>query len=113
MEQRETACPIGILGQSGSETRLAGESRLLVSSHSGDRNLSAEMLRHRDPHDAARRADRWQHCARHIENAQQVVVPISLFQIHKHCSRCVGHIGAMTCAMGEIPDKPRIHGAEQ
>jgi len=71
------------------------------------------MFRRRDAANSRRRDDFRHHLTRHAENREQFVIPIAPGQIHEHGARRVGVIGHVRCAVGQLPDQPRIDIAEQ
>jgi hypothetical protein len=64
----------------------------------------------------ARRQDLGEHRPRHPEEAEQLVIPRQRLEIHEHRAARVGRIRDVTApggASGEVPDHPRVGGAEE
>ena len=114
VEQQEAAGAVGALGLAGRKAGLPEQGGLLVAERGGD--LHAREDGRRDAVDLGRGTDLRQHRAGHVEERQQLIVPVEGFQVHQHRAagiRDVGDVHAAVRAAGEVPDQPALHGAEQ
>ncbi len=92
---------------------MAKRRRLLVAGIAGDRERAAKQMRRCHADLFARRGYLRQNLARHVEDLQQLLVPVQRLQVEEQRARCVADIGGMHRAVREIPDQPRIDRAER
>ena len=93
---------------------LAKERSLLVSDDSGDGDTGAEgRVRCRVAVDLGGRADRGQHLGRDGQFRQQCLVPGASIDVEQECPRGVRAVGHVDGPTGQVPDEPRVHGAEE
>ena len=115
VHQRKAAGAVGVLGITRMETGLAEEGRLLVARraahrHAGERLQAGDARLHRAVH--LRIADApGQHAHGDAQHAAQLRVPTELVDIEQHGAAGVGIVGDV--GAGQLPDKPRLHRAEQ
>ena len=82
--EQEATGPVGIFRKTAVEAGLPEERRLLVARHAGNRNRRAEQRRHRFAVDFAGRTDLRQQRARHVQQSQQIVIPLTSVDIIEH-----------------------------
>ena len=111
VHEEETARAVGILGLPLVETGLPEERGLLVSGDSGDWNLRA--LYANGAVDLTARVDLREYRHGNVEALADGLVPAQVSDVVEHGTACVGEVGDMYRAARELPDEPRIHGAEQ
>ena len=63
--------------------------------------------------DLARRSHLRQHARRDAEQPQQFVVPLQRVDVEQHRARRVADVGDVARAAGQLPDQPRVDGAER
>ncbi len=93
--------------------RLAEQRRLLVAGDPGDRHARRRRSspRRRRP---TRRTIARQHRARNVEQAQAARRPTSpRVDVEEQRAARVGRIGDVRRAAGQLPDEPRVDGAER
>jgi hypothetical protein len=91
---------------------------MLIAKIAGNRHLRAE--RPADPRHPVRAGgrrgmDAREHPAWNTEQIQQLVVPVERPQVHQLCAAGVGRVGDVEAAVRaarQIPDDPRVDGAE-
>ena len=88
----------------------AEERSLLVAGDAADRERRAEQLALAE--DVARRADLRQQLARDVEEIEQLVVPVERVERAEQRARRVRLVGRVHAPAGELPDEPRVDGAE-
>ena len=113
VEQHEAAGAIGVLRRTSFEARLAEERRLLVAGIARDRDRRAKPLRVGVAIDLAGGLHFRQHLARHIQQFQQLVVPLHGVDVEQQCAAGVADVGDVDLATSEPPDQERVDGAEQ
>ncbi len=91
---------------------MTNQGRLLVARRSGDGQRTAEQGRIGLADNASTGNDGGQGHARHVEQGAQVVAPRDRLQIHQSGARCIGGVGRMDPAPGQIPDQPGVDGPQ-
>ncbi len=90
--------------------RLAEQRGLLIAGDPCDRQRDAidDCL----CADAGRVDDARQQGTRDVEEAQQIVVPVAGVDVEEQRAARVRRVGDVRAAFGEVPDEPRVDGAE-
>ncbi len=83
----------------------------MIACHAGDWYVD-ETRRHRLSVDFARAAHFRQKARRHVEQPQELVVPLLRVDVEEHRPRRVAHVGGVLPAASQLPDQPRVNGAE-
>ena len=92
-------------------THLTKQCRRLITRNACDRDLSTKQGR--VSKHFARRPHFRQYFPRHIEQSQQLFVPITFVDIEQHRAAGVAGIGGMHAAFRQLPQQPRIHSPER
>ncbi|OIQ78337.1 hypothetical protein GALL_399530 [mine drainage metagenome] len=111
VHQHEAAGAVGVLDHARLPAGLAEGRRLLVAGDAGDGHGLAQPLGLAVAIDLAARTDLGQELARHVEQAQQFLVPLARVQVEEQGARSVGDVGDMAASAGELPDQPGVDGA--
>lgn len=113
MEQHKTTRAIRVLRTTGIEAALAEQGRLLIARNAANRNAS----RHRGAGRYSKVARRGTHFGKkgcgHVEQLEQLFVPLARMNIEEHRAARVGHVSRMHCSTRELPNEPRIYRAER
>jgi mannonate dehydratase len=84
-----------------------------IAGDAGNRNLGAADFRVGGGDDTAR----WHHLGQdlggNLQHAQQLVVPTSAMDVEEQRARCIGVVGRVRPAPGQLPDQPAIDGAKR
>ncbi len=116
VEEHEVAGAVGVLGRADVEARLPEGRRLLVAEDAGDRDVDEDARLARAV-DLGRRADLGQHRERDADRLGGRGVPVEGAQVHQQGARGVRDVGdvdaAVARAPGEVPQQPRVDGAEE
>ena len=113
MEQHKTTRAVRILRATGVETALAEQGRLLVARNAANRNAG----RHGGAGRYSKVARRGTHLGKkrcgHVEQLEQLFVPLARMDVEEHRAARVGHVGRMHCPTRKLPNEPRINRAER
>ena len=112
VDDHEAAGAVGGLQRAGGEASLADSGGLLVTCHPADREVRAEQAVIADAELGRAIHHLRQAGARHVEQGQQLVVPVIFMDIVKAGSAGVGGVGDMHPAAGQPPDQEAVDGAE-
>ena len=112
IHEHEAARAVRVLCRARLEAVLTEECALLVACCTGDRNRRTEDARQALAVDAGGRFDFRQHGLRHIEIAEEVVIPLQRVDVEEHRAGRVGIIRDMRLAAREFPDQPGIDRTE-
>src|SRR5262245_16639880 len=111
--EQEAAGAVGVLRHAGPLAHLPEERRLLIARKARNRHaLDAERRRRGRVH-LARRSYERQHALRHVEDPQQLVVPLQRVNVEQHRPRRVADVGDVCRVVGQLPDEPGVDGAER
>ena len=113
VHQQKSAGAKGVFRLAGGKAGLAEQGRLLVARRPGNADGAAKVDGIRHGIHAAGRHGRWQHAARDVQDAEDVVIPRQGVDVEHHGAAGVGVIGHMGAAAGQLPDQPGLHRAKQ
>ena len=105
VQQQEAAGAVGVLRAARLEAGLAEGRRLLVAGRGRDLDRAAEDLGVGLAVHLGGLAHRGQHPARHVEDPQQLVVPVEGVDVEHQRAAGVAHVGDVGAAAGEPPDE--------
>ena len=111
VHQQEAAGAVGVLRHARLEAALPEGRGLLVAGHTGDRDRRAEQLGIGLAQHAARRLHLGQHRARHVEDLEQLVVPVEPVDVEQQRAARVRHVGGVDAAAGQPPQQEAVDGA--
>ncbi len=111
VHQQEAAGAVGVLRHARLEAALPEGRRLLVAGDAGDRDRGAEQLGIGLAQDAARRLHLGQHRARHVEDVEQLVVPVELVDVEQQRAARVRDVGGVDAPAGQAPQQEAVDGA--
>ena len=94
------------------EAVLAEQGGLLVPGDARDRHRGAKQVRGRLAIDFARGPHLGQQLARHVQQAQQLLVPRAGMQVEQQGAGGVARIGEVERAAGQLPQQPGVNRAE-
>src|ERR1051325_8215715 len=90
-----------------------GRPRRLAAGDAGDEERLAKDAGGNHAERVRRRMHFRQDGARHAQQPQQLVVPLVGVDVEEERARGVGDVGDVGPIAGELPDEPRVHGAER
>jgi hypothetical protein len=93
--------------------RLAEERGLLVACDAGHREAPRQSVASRRRRRSARGNDARKHGPRHVEQRQQLVIPVERVDVEKQRARRIRDIRHVGAPAGKMPDEPGIDGAER
>ena len=105
IEQQETTGSVGRLGHSRLEAGLADQRRLLVARDAADRDGTLQEAGCGLAEVAAAVLHVRHERARHVEQAQQLVVPFAAVNVEQHRARGVRHVGRVNAAARQPPQQ--------
>ena len=100
IEQHEAARAIRIFRHATLMTRLTKRCSLLITGNARDFHAATEQTLHRFAIHLAAGAHFGQHTARHIQNAQQLIVPLPRMNIEQQRAARITHVGDVQRAAG-------------
>ena len=109
VHEEEAAGAVGVLDISGLGAHLAEEGGLLVSCGSRYGRAAEKVA---ETIDLAAGAHLGHHRCGDAEQIEELFVPAEGVDVEQHRTGCVGDVGAMDAAAGELPNEPAVHGAE-
>ena len=113
VHQHEAACAVGVLRVARREAGLAEEGALLIAGHAGHGDGGVEDAGCRFAEHAARGAHLRENAARNVQFAENVVAPLQGADVVHHRARGVGIVRRVHAPAGEVPQEPRVNGAEE
>ena len=111
VHEQETAGAVGVFGVPRLEAALAEQGGLLVAGDPGNGHVDA--LNVAVAVDLAGIAHLGQHGAGNAQLPQQPLVPLEGVDVVEHGARGVGVVCGVYRAVGQLPQQPGVHGAEQ
>ena len=109
--EQKAAGAVGDLEVALLQTALTVERRLLVAGDAADRHMCAHQVHFAV--DLAAAPDLGQHAHGNVEQRAQLRVPLAGVDVVEHGARGVGAVGHMHLAVGQLPQQPGVHRAEQ
>src|SRR5918994_2617180 len=112
VQHGKAAGSIGRLDHARQKTCLSDSRRLLIARRAGYRYLCAQMSSRGFSKICRRILHLRQHRPRHVEESEQIIVPLSRVNIVKERARSIGGIGHMGPAAGKAPDEEAVDRSE-
>src|SRR6266446_5013800 len=113
VDEGEAARAVRVLGLARPEARLPEERGLLVARDAGDRHAARQPAEvRRLGARPGRIHERGQHLGRHVEQGAHAVIPVDAGEVQAERARGVADVGGVHAAAGQLPQEPRVDGAE-
>ena len=114
--QQEASRSVGVFGLARGPAQLPEECCLLIAGNARNRHAAetrngAQRRRHL-AHALAGPYNFRQHAFGNLEELQQVLIPLALYNIEKKRARGVGHVCNVLVPAGKVPDQPTVYSAE-
>ena len=114
--EHERAGAVGVLRHARLDARLSEQRRLLIARDPADRNREpGGAIGAGNAEASARRRDRGEDRPRNVEERAQLVGPVAALDVVEHRAarvRRIGRVHAAVGAAGQVPEDPRVDGAE-
>jgi hypothetical protein len=104
---------VGVLCRSRFEARLAEQRRLLIAGITGDGDFRAKEFRIGVSVDLAGGFDLGHHRARHVQQLEQLIVPLEGVDVEQQRPAGVADVGDVALAPRQTPDQERIDRPEE